>query len=205
MSPWSSLQIRCCIWFYPAHHLESFPIFLSVSSSRCMVFAKDRDVFCPIITCSWVSPFSSQDCSWGFLGSVEREPAEEACWGRSLLSLSRCYSLNLEKLKSFNNDLRHLNSLLSERSFRNTSISNEYPSAKSDRLSTRRWPNVAAVFWKSVAVTRSAWPNASRLFDGSEKLEIANSLRGVWDHISQRTIQRKATGAILQGESCLLT
>lgn len=35
-----------------SYHLELFPIVLSVSSSKCMVFAKDRDVFCPIVACS---------------------------------------------------------------------------------------------------------------------------------------------------------
>lgn len=62
-----------------AYHLKSLSSFLSVSSSRCMVFASDRDVFCPTAICSCVSVFLSQDCSWGLLSFVEDEAAEEAC------------------------------------------------------------------------------------------------------------------------------
>ena len=61
-----------------------------------MVFAKDRDVFCPSIICSCVSLFSSQDRSWKFsdLGFVKGEAAEGACCGRPVPVLPRYYYLN---------------------------------------------------------------------------------------------------------------
>ena len=45
------------------YHLMSLPSIRSVSSIKCMVFAKDRDVFCPTAICSCVSVLLSQDCS----------------------------------------------------------------------------------------------------------------------------------------------
>lgn len=62
-----------------AYHLMSLSSIRSVSSSRCMVFAKDRDVFCPTAICSCVSVFLSQDCSWGLLCFMEDDAAEKAC------------------------------------------------------------------------------------------------------------------------------
>lgn len=62
-----------------AYHLMSLSSNRSVSSSKCMVFAKDRDVFFPTAICSCVSVFLSQDCSWDLLSFVEDEAAEETC------------------------------------------------------------------------------------------------------------------------------
>lgn len=65
----------------PAYHLMSLSSIRPVSSSKCMVFAKDRDVFCPTAICSCVSVFLSQDCSWGLLCFIEDDAAEKACLG----------------------------------------------------------------------------------------------------------------------------
>lgn len=62
-----------------AYHLMSLSSIRSVFSSKCMVFAKDRDVFCPTAICSCVSVFLSQDCSWGLLCFMEDDAAEKAC------------------------------------------------------------------------------------------------------------------------------
>ena len=156
-----------------SHHLELFPIIFSVFSSRCMVFAKDRDVFCPIITCSWVSSLSSQDCSWVFPGSVERRIPEEPRWGCSLLSLPTCYSPNFEKLNSFKDDLRHLNSLSSGRSFRERSLSKEQSKANCD--TSMWWEYGGNVLKVSSDNGELAYPNAGGSSHGSGSDWIANS------------------------------
>ena len=69
-APYFLFLIAALSWI--SSHLNSLSIFVSISSRNRIVVTKDRDVFCPTISCSCVSALLSQDCSWGFSGLAER-------------------------------------------------------------------------------------------------------------------------------------
>lgn len=69
-APYFLFLITVVSWI--SSHLNSLSIFVSISSRNRIVVTKDRDVFCPTISCSCVSALLSQDCNWDFSGFAER-------------------------------------------------------------------------------------------------------------------------------------